>query len=115
VTGPARTAYGKTVDHAGAEFWDCHFERRRESGEDLDWGGVWTEPFLLPMQAARLADVGYSVVAIDLSREAAAQAQATYGARVSFLVADMTQHLPFADGAFDALMSNVALHMFRTR
>jgi SAM-dependent methyltransferase len=30
----------------------------------------------------------------------------------TFMVADMTQRLPFPDGGFDAVMSNVAMHMF---
>ena len=29
-----------------------------------------------------------------------------------FVVADMTQRLPFPDAGFDAVMSNVAMHMF---
>jgi hypothetical protein len=32
---------------AGAEFWDRFFSRRRESGDDVDWGGLWTRPFLV--------------------------------------------------------------------
>ena len=31
---------------------------------------------------------------------------------VKFLVADMTEPLPFADASFDAVMANVSLHMF---
>jgi SAM-dependent methyltransferase len=132
VTDPALTAYGDSMGYAGAEFWDRQFERRRESGEDLNWNGVWTEPFLFPLRAARvhrvlevgcgtgndaarIGDLGCSVVAIDLSREAIAQARAKYGAKLTLLVADMSQRLPFADGAFDAVMSNVALHMFPDR
>jgi SAM-dependent methyltransferase len=115
--------------HAGAEFWDRSYRQRRESGNDLDWAGFWTRPFLAPLRqagahtvlelgcgtgndAARLADEGYSVTAIDVSAEAISQAQAKWGSRATFLVADMTQRLPFPDGSFDAVMSNVALHMF---
>ncbi len=115
--------------HAGAEFWDQFFRRRRESGDDLDWEGLWTEPFLGPLRqagvhtvlelgcgtgndAARLAGEGYAVTAIDLSGEAIAQARARFGSLARFLVADMTQRLPFPSGDFDAVMSNVALHMF---
>jgi SAM-dependent methyltransferase len=115
--------------HAGVEFWDRFYQQRRESGDDLDWEGLWTAPFLTPLReakadtilelgcgtgndAARLADEGYSVTAIDLSSEAIVQAQARFGEMVSFMVADMTQRLPFPDGAFDAVMSNVAMHMF---
>jgi len=117
------------VTYAGAEFWDQFFRRRLESGGDLDWEGLWTEPFLVPLReagvrtilelgcgtghdAARLADGGYSLIAIDLSREAVEQARARYGSMARFVVADMTQRLPFPGGSFDAVMSNVAMHMF---
>jgi len=117
------------VVHAGVEFWDRFFRQRLESGHDLDWAGLWTRPFLIPLReagahtilelgcgtgndTARLADKGYSVTAIDLSGEAIGQARAKFGSVARFLVADMTQRLPFADGSFDAVMSNVALHMF---
>jgi SAM-dependent methyltransferase len=117
------------VTHAGAEFWDRFFRRRLESGNDLDWEGMWTEPFVVPLReagvrtilelgcgtgndAARLADAGYSVTAIDLSGEAVGQARARYGSRAKFVVADMTERLPFPGGGFDAVMSNVAIHMF---
>ena len=63
--------------YAGAEFWDQFFRQRRESGVDLDWAGLWTRPFLVPLRetgvrtvlelgcgtgndAARLAGEGYS-------------------------------------------------------
>ena len=117
------------MTYAGAEFWDQFFRQRRESGNDLDWEGLWTGPFLVPLReagvrtilelgcgtgndAARLAGAGYSVTAIDLSGEAIEQAQARFGSMVRFVLADMTQRLPFPDGGFDAVMSNVAMHMF---
>jgi SAM-dependent methyltransferase len=117
------------VTYAGAEFWDRFFRQRRESGHDLDWGGLWTGPFLVPLReagvrtilelgcgtgndAARLAGEGYSVTAVDLSGEAIKQARARFGSMVRFAVADIAQRLPFTDGGFDAVMSNVALHMF---
>jgi len=115
--------------YAGAEFWDQFYCQRRESGEDLDWGGLWTGPFLVPLRqagvrtilelgcgtgndAARLAADGYSVTAVDVSSEAIGQAQAKYASLARFLVADITQQLAFPDGGFDAVMSNVAMHMF---
>jgi SAM-dependent methyltransferase len=117
------------MTYAGAGFWDQFFRQRRESGRDLDWGVLWTGPFLVPLReaavrtvlelgcgtghdAARLAGEGYSVTAIDLSGEAIEQADARSGSMVRFAVGDMTQRLPFPDGGFDAVMSNVALHMF---
>lgn len=90
---------------------------------------MWTAPFLAPLReagvrtilelgcgtghdAARLAGEGYSVTAIDISGEAIGQARARYGSVASFMVADMTQRLSFPDEDFDAVMSNVAMHMF---
>ena len=115
--------------YAGAEFWNRFYRQRRESDDDLDWGGLWTGPFLIPLReagvrtilelgcgtgndAARLAGEGYAVTAVDLSREAIGYARARFGSMASFMVADMTQPLPFPDGKFDAVMSNVAMHMF---
>ena len=115
--------------YAGAEFWDRFFRQRRQSGNDLDWGGLWTGPFLAPLRqagvrtvlelgcgtghdAARLAGEGYLVTAVDLSGEAIGQARARFGSVARFVVADMTRRLPFPDGDFDAVMSNVAMHMF---
>jgi len=117
------------VAYAGAEFWDRFFRERRESGDDLDWGGLWTGPFLVPLReagvrtilelgcgtgndTARLAGEGYSVTAVDVSSEAIGRARARFGPVARFLVADMTRRLPFPDEGFDAVMSNVALHMF---
>jgi len=117
------------VTYAGAQYWDQYFLRLRESGDDLDWAGQWTEPFLAPLQmaeahsvlelgcgtgndAARLAREGYSVTGLDLSAAAIERARARFGSMVSFLVADMAWPLPFSDRSFDAVMSNVALHMF---
>jgi SAM-dependent methyltransferase len=108
-------------------YWDDYFARHRAAGTDLDWGGRWTEPFVPLLRehgahrvlelgcgtgndAARLAGAGFDVVAIDGSAEAIATASRHPG--VDFRIADMTEPLPFADDAFDAVMSNVALHMF---
>jgi SAM-dependent methyltransferase len=124
-----RIMYAGEVTSSGATFWDQFFRQRRESGNDLDWDGMWTTPFLVPLReadvhtvlelgcgtgndAARLAREGYSVTATDVSSEAISQAQAKFGSTVTFEVADMTQRLEFADGSFDAVMSNVAMHMF---
>lgn len=115
--------------YAGARFWDHYFRELRETGDDLDWEGLWTAPFLGPLReaaartilelgcgtgndAARLAVEGYSVTAIDLSAEAIARARATFGSSARFLVDDIAFPLPFSNCSFDAVMSNVALHMF---
>src|SRR5215469_17413303 len=114
---------------AGAEYWDSFFQQRRESDRDLDWQGRWIEPFLEPLRdasaatvlelgcgtgndAARLAGRGYTVTAIDVSGEAIRWGRSRFGTRVDFRVADVTQPLPFPESSFDAVMSNVAMHMF---
>jgi SAM-dependent methyltransferase len=118
-----------TANYARPGYWDSFFRRLRESGGDLDWEGRWIEPFLVPLRddgvqtilelgcgtgndAARLADQGYAVTAVDFSGEAIKRARSRFGSRVGFLVADMASPLPFRAGGFDAVMSNVALHMF---
>jgi SAM-dependent methyltransferase len=115
--------------YAGADFWDQFFRQRLDSGTDLDWGGQWTGPFLTPLReagvrsilelgcgtgndAARLASEGYSVTAVDWSAEAIGHARARFAPVARFMVADITRRLPFPDADFDAVMSNVALHMF---
>jgi SAM-dependent methyltransferase len=117
------------VVNAPAQFWDVHFRRLREQGRDLDWGEQWVPAFLGPLQsvgarkvvelgcgtgndAARLAHAGFAVTALDYSTEAIAQASAKFGRSVSLVVADLAAPLPFLDGSADAVMSNVALHMF---
>ncbi|MGH3157248.1 MAG: hypothetical protein ACRDNF_11820 [Streptosporangiaceae bacterium] len=43
--------------HAGAGFWDEVFRQRLESGDDLDWAGLWTSPFLVPLREAGVRTV----------------------------------------------------------
>src|SRR5580704_16718904 len=76
------------MTHAGAAFWDQFFRQRRESGDDLDWAGVWTAPFLVPLREA--------------------------GVRTILEMGCGTGHdaARLADEGFDVVMSNVAMHMF---
>jgi SAM-dependent methyltransferase len=114
---------------SSAAYWDPFFRDLRESGADLDWQGRWTERFVAPLRdigartvlelgcgtgndAARLAREGYAVTAADVSTEAIERARDRFGSSVTFLLADMASPLPFPDDTFDAVMSNVALHMF---
>lgn len=60
----------------------------------------------------RLAQRRDTVVGLDDSREAITQAARKAGSRTAFLVADMATPLPFMTGSVEAVMSNVALHMF---
>ena len=111
-------------------YWDEYFARHRTAGTDLDWGGRWTEPFLPLLRqagaervlelgcgsgndAARLAEAGFAVVALDASGEAIAAARGKFGnLPIDFAVADMTEPLPIDAASFDAVMANVSLHMF---
>src|SRR5258708_23790003 len=49
---------------------------------------------------------------MDVSGGEVERGGARYGSMAGFVVADMTQRLPFPGGSFDAVMSNVAMHMF---
>jgi SAM-dependent methyltransferase len=117
------------VDHAQKTYWDEYYRGLGVRGSDLDWGGRWTAPFLPLLRAAgatdvlelgcgtgndaaRLARDGFHVVATDLSTEAVAAARQKYGDLVDVRVVDMAAGLPFPEGSFDAVMANVALHMF---
>lgn len=110
-------------------YWNGYYRKLRESGDDLDWHGQWTDSFLDVLRAggvrtvlelgcgtgndaARLAREGYAVTATDGSLEAIDSARAKFGGAFELRVTDMTEPLPFADDSFDAVMSNVALHMF---
>jgi SAM-dependent methyltransferase len=117
---------------AGGEqktYWDGYYRDLGERGSDLDWGGRWTDPFVPVLRAAGAADVlelgcgtgndaarlareGFHVVAGDLSTEAVAAAREKYGDLIDVRVVDMAAGLPFPDGTFDAVMANVAVHMF---
>ena len=117
------------VDDGQRTYWDDYYRGLRERGSDLDWSGRWTDPFLPLLRAggvtdvlelgcgtgndaARLAREGFHVVATDLSTEAVAAARRKYGDLVDVQVVDMAAGLPFPQASFDAVMSNVALHMF---
>jgi SAM-dependent methyltransferase len=117
------------VDHEQKTYWDGHYRGLAERGSDLDWGGRWTGPFLPLLRAAgardvlelgcgtgndaaRLAREGFNVVATDLSAEAVTAARQKYGDLLDLRVVDMAAGLPFTTAGFDAVMANVALHMF---
>lgn len=113
---------------AGPDLWDAEYERRRQADDDLDWGDQWTAPFtpiLAQHGVRRLVDLGcgtgndvlrlnrqgFRAVGLDFSWQAVAQASAK-DASARFLMADMARTLPFADDSLEAIMANVAVHMF---
>jgi SAM-dependent methyltransferase len=59
-----------------------------------------------------LSKEGFDVTGSDFSIEAVIYAQSMIGPDAKFIVADMAEKLPFSDSCFDAVMSNVAAHMF---
>lgn len=115
---------------AGADYWNAYFRELLRAGDDLDWKGRWTDAFSPYLQnaeaadileigcgtghdAARLAREGYRVTAVDVSSEAIGSARDRYGRLgVTFCEVDVADGLPFADESFDAVMANVALHLF---
>src|SRR5260370_6671470 len=114
--------------YAKAPVWDSY----HAMGEEVNPQGWWV-PNLLPFlttagaravldvgcgtggDAVSLARSGFQVTAMDYSEVALARARAkakASGVVVDFQQGDMALPFPFADSDFDAVMSNVALHMF---
>lgn len=116
------------MTYGSSAHWDAVFADRWQRGDDLDWGDQWTPAFVPTLKAhrvrrvlelgcgtgndaLRLARHGFAVTALDFSEEAIRQARLK-GTEVTFMVADIAAPLAFADSQIDAVMSNVALHMF---
>ncbi|GAA1988166.1 class I SAM-dependent methyltransferase [Catenulispora subtropica] len=117
------------MTHAGVDYWNSYFRELRQAGDDLDWGEEWVAPFIAPLSdhdvrrllelgcgsgndAMRIAQHDIAVTAVDLSTEAIGWARERYGSMVDFMAMDISGGLPFVGDEFDAVMSNVALHMF---
>ena len=120
------------MTYADADHWNNVFRQLHQKGEDLDWEGRWVTAHLPSFRmhqirhvldlgcgtgndVLRLAREGFQVTGLDFSAEAIRQGRekaSLQGANPHWLVSDMAQPLPFERGTFDAVMSNVALHMF---
>lgn len=123
------------MSHAGKDHWDAVFRELKARGEDLDWEDRWLDAHLPHLRAAkartvldlgcgtgneviRLARAGYRATGLDFSGEALRQAQEKADREhldATLVEGDMARPLPFADASFDAVTSNVALHMFDDR
>ena len=117
------------MSYAPRTHWDRFYKTLFQSGDDMDWEDRWTAPFMEPLREAGVRSVldlgcgsgnearllsleGFEVTGLDFSGEAIAKARSKSGSRAEFMVADMARTLPFSDASFDAVMSNVAAHMF---
>ena len=113
------------ASYGDSSVWDSRFKREG----DLDWGGFWTDPFVDTLaenncrkvldlgcgtgnDVRRLANLDHQVTGLDFSKIALDIARSKRNPRAGFVRADMGRGLPFLKGCFDAVFSNVALHMF---
>ena len=117
------------MSYAPSAYWDEVFQRLHQTGSDLDWRQHWTGAFVETLHShavknvldlgcgtgndvMRLAQAGFQVTGLDFSIEALQQASRKVPAPGRFVLADIAQPLPFAPSSFEAVMSNVAIHMF---
>jgi SAM-dependent methyltransferase len=120
------------MSYAPSDHWNQFFAKCRDAGTDLDWGNQWTKVHLPLLKSAniktvldlgcgtgndvlRLVQQGFTVIGVDFSDEAVRlgrEKAEKLGLKAQFIVADMAKRLPFDNAAFDAVMSNVAIHMF---
>lgn len=123
------------MSYAPSDHWNQFFAKLKNNGTDLDWGTQWTKvhlPFLKSASVKTLLDLGcgtgndvlrlvqqgFTVIGVDFSDEAVQQGRSKaekLGLSAQFVVADMAKRLPFNSATFDAVMSNVAIHMFSDR
>jgi hypothetical protein len=54
------------IGHASTSYWDRYFRAKKEAGADLDWGGLWTEPFLPWLHEPPVVDAVMSNVAAHM-------------------------------------------------
>ena len=117
--------------YATASVWDTRFRSILAKG-DPDRSSQWLEPFL-PLLTAHhcrhvldlgcgtgydalaLARRGFHVKGVDFTQIAIDQAKSlarSEGLKIDFRHGDIARPLPEADGAFDAVVSNLVLHSF---
>ncbi|MDZ8224882.1 class I SAM-dependent methyltransferase [Nostoc sp. ChiVER01] len=123
------------MSYASSDHWNQFFTKLKNTSTDLDWGNQWTKVHLPFLNAAKVKTVldlgcgtgndvlhlvqqGFTVTGLDFSDEAVRQGREKsekLGLDTQFVVADMAKPLPFNKATFDAVMSNVAIHMFSDR
>ena len=111
--------------YGDSSVWNSRFEREG----DLDWGGLWIDPFLDTLadcrcrrvldlgcgtgnDVRRLATLDFQASGLDFSEKALNIARSKRIPGANLVMADMARGLPFSNLCFDAVFSNVALHMF---
>ncbi|MFA6113789.1 MAG: methyltransferase domain-containing protein [Sphingomonas sp.] len=117
--------------YAAASVWDTRFRRIIVEGEP-DRSSQWLEPFLPLLNehdcrrvfdlgcgtgydALALARRGFQVEGMDFAQVAIDQAKRladSEGLEIDFRQGDVGMPLPYADAAFDAVISNLVLHSF---
>lgn len=117
--------------YAAASVWDTRFRSILAAGEP-DRSSQWMEPFLPLLNergcrrifdlgcgtgydALALARRGFQAEGMDFAQVAIDQARRLAddeGLAVEFRQGDVGVPLPFEDGAFDAVVSNLVLHSF---
>lgn len=122
-----------TIDerYAAADVWDTKHRAILAVG-DLDRSSIWLEPFLPLLEshgcrhvldlgcgtgydALALARRGFEVRGIDYAQVAIDEAirlANAEGLTIDFRQGDVGLPLPYADGVFDAVISNLVLHSF---
>jgi len=122
-----------TIDerYAAADVWDTKHRAILAVG-DLDRSSIWLDPFLPLMESQSCQDVldlgcgtgydalalarrGYRVEGIDYAQVAIDEAirlAAAEALAIDFRQGDVGLPLPYANGAFDAVISNLVLHSF---
>jgi SAM-dependent methyltransferase len=127
-----QSSYAEEMEYAPAKHWDEKFSKLSQAGSDLDWGKQWIDPFIKPLREAgcqtvldlgcgtgnevmHLSQASFEMTGLDYSKAGVRCAMSKTGAKASFVVADMSRPFPFRRATFDAVMSNVAAHMFSDR